>query len=51
MLATAMGYWDAWWMSVFPGLALFLVVLGLNFAGDALLDAIPSPKRIRNARH
>lgn len=39
MLATAMQYWDAWWMSVFPGMAIFLAVLALNFAGDALLDA------------
>jgi peptide/nickel transport system permease protein len=39
MLSTAMQYWDAWWMSLFPGLAIFLAVLALNFAGDALLDA------------
>ncbi|WP_226781285.1 ABC transporter permease [Oceaniglobus trochenteri] len=39
MLATAMQYWDAWWMSIFPGLAIFIAVLGLNFTGDALLDA------------
>lgn len=39
MLATAMQYWDSWWMSVFPGLAIFLAVLALNFTGDALLDA------------
>jgi len=27
---------DAWWMSVFPGLALMLTVLFVNSAGDAL---------------
>lgn len=45
MLSTAMGYWDAWWMSVFPGLAIFLAVLALNLAGDALLDAKTATER------
>jgi peptide/nickel transport system permease protein len=27
---------DAWWMSVFPGTAIFFTVLGFNFAGDAV---------------
>jgi peptide/nickel transport system permease protein len=40
MLATAMQYWDAWWMSVFPGAAIFIAVLGLNFLGDGLRDAL-----------
>lgn len=40
MLATAMQYWDAWWMSVFPGLAIFFTVLALNFLGDGLRDAL-----------
>ena len=31
---------DAWWMSVFPGTAIFLTVLGFNFAGDALNDIL-----------
>jgi peptide/nickel transport system permease protein len=31
---------DAWWMSVFPGTAIFLTVLGFNFAGDALNDVL-----------
>lgn len=31
---------DAWWMSVFPGSAIFLTVLGFNFAGDALNDLL-----------
>ena len=29
----------AWWMSVFPGLALFLTVLALNLVGEGLSDA------------
>jgi len=30
----------AWWMAVFPGLAIFLTVLSLNVLGDALNDAL-----------
>jgi peptide/nickel transport system permease protein len=31
---------DAWWMSVFPGLAIFLAVLSINLLGDGLRDAL-----------
>ncbi|WP_162783776.1 ABC transporter permease [Devosia naphthalenivorans] len=40
MLSTAMRYGDSWWMSVFPGLAIFLTVLALNLLGDALRDVL-----------
>jgi len=40
MLSSGMQYWNAWWMSVFPGAALFLVALGFNFVGDGLRDAL-----------
>jgi ABC-type dipeptide/oligopeptide/nickel transport system permease subunit len=40
MLATSMEYWDGWWMSVFPGLAIFLAALAFNFVGDGLRDAL-----------
>jgi peptide/nickel transport system permease protein len=30
----------AWWMSAFPGLALFLTVLALNLVGEGLSDAL-----------
>jgi len=30
----------AWWMSVFPGLAIFLTVLFVNLLGDGLRDAL-----------
>jgi peptide/nickel transport system permease protein len=41
MLFNAQGFFrDAWWMSVFPGLAIFLVVLSLNLIGDGLNDAL-----------
>ena len=29
---------QAWWVSFFPGMAIFLTVLGLNFMGDWLRD-------------
>ena len=31
---------SAWWMSIFPGLAIFLVVLAVNFIGDGLNEAL-----------
>ncbi|MGH9222461.1 MAG: ABC transporter permease [Acidimicrobiales bacterium] len=30
----------AWWMAVFPGLAIALTVLGLNLVGDSVNDAL-----------
>ena len=30
---------DGWWLSVFPGLAILALVLGLNMIGDGLRDA------------
>ncbi len=30
---------QAWWLGVFPGLAIMLVVLSINFIGDAVRDA------------
>jgi peptide/nickel transport system permease protein len=30
----------AWWVSVFPGIAIFLTVLALNLVGDGLNDAL-----------
>jgi peptide/nickel transport system permease protein len=35
---------DHWWLTVFPGLAIFFTVLAVNFVGDGLRDAIdPRP--------
>lgn len=34
---------DAWWMSVFPGVAIMLTVLALSLIGEALNDAL-NPK-------
>lgn len=30
----------AWWISTFPGIAIFLFVLGMNLLGDGLRDAL-----------
>ncbi len=35
---------DQWWLSTFPGLAIFVSVLAFNLVGDALLDLV-SPRR------
>lgn len=31
---------SAWWYAVFPGLAIMITVLGFNFVGDGLRDAL-----------
>jgi peptide/nickel transport system permease protein len=31
---------QAWWLSVFPGLAIVLTVLSFNLVGDGLRDAL-----------
>jgi len=39
MISTARSYMpDYWWYSVFPGLFIFLTVLGFNLLGDGLRD-------------
>ena len=30
----------AWWMSVFPGLVVVLIVVGINLVGDGLIDVL-----------
>ncbi|WP_223478520.1 ABC transporter permease [Oricola indica] len=40
MVAIGMNYWTSWWLSFFPGLAIFLTVLGFNLFGDALRDVL-----------
>jgi peptide/nickel transport system permease protein len=37
---------EAWWMSVFPGLAIFLAVLFVNLLGDGLRDALDPKLRV-----
>lgn len=47
MVAIGMEYSNAWWLSFFPGLAIFLTVLSLNFLGDALRDMLDPRLRAR----
>ncbi len=41
---------DYWWVPVFPGLAIFLVVLGFNLLGDGLREAMDPKLRRRWAK-
>lgn len=41
ILSGARGYFTmAWWLAIFPGLAIMLTVLSINFLGDGLRDAL-----------
>ena len=35
----------AWWMSIYPGLAVFIIVLCINIFGDGLRDALDPKTR------
>ncbi len=37
----------AWWLSTFPGLAIFLVVIAWNFIGDGIREALDPRQRRR----
>jgi peptide/nickel transport system permease protein len=46
LLADGHSYFlSAWWIATFPGLAIFLVVLGFNLIGDALRDQLDPRRR------
>jgi peptide/nickel transport system permease protein len=48
MLSDGRGYMrNAWWIAVFPGLVITLVVLSANIVGDALRDALDPKTRTR----
>jgi peptide/nickel transport system permease protein len=39
---------QTWWLTIFPGLTLVLIVLCVNFVGDGLRDALdPQQRRVR----
>jgi peptide/nickel transport system permease protein len=40
---------DAWWLSLFPGIAVVVTVLALNLIGDGLNDAL-NPRLARRGR-
>ncbi|MFT8246638.1 ABC transporter permease [Roseomonas sp. BN140053] len=41
---------DAWWLSVFPGLAIMLAALSFNILGDGLRDLMDPTQRISRRR-
>lgn len=49
MVSEGAKYFDLWWMSLFPGLAILLVVLAANFLGDTLRDVL-DPRSSRDFR-
>jgi peptide/nickel transport system permease protein len=40
MVAEGAGAFDQWWIGTFPGLAILVVVMGFNFLGDGIRDAL-----------
>lgn len=40
MISGAMQNIDAWWLGVFPGLAILTIVMAFNFVGDSLRDVL-----------
>ncbi|MDO5662097.1 MAG: ABC transporter permease [Brachybacterium sp.] len=40
MVSAAIRNFDAWWLGVFPGLAILTVVMAFNLLGDALRDIL-----------
>lgn len=50
MIAAAMQNTSAWWLGLFPGLAILSIVMAFNFIGDSLRDALdPLAARDREA--
>lgn len=39
-VVSASGGWTRWWVTVFPGLMIFLFVMSMNMVGDAVNDAL-----------
>lgn len=52
MLFDAQGFMaQAWWMSVFPGVAIFVTVMAFNLLGDGLRDVLdPKQRTLSEAR-
>lgn len=46
MVAISIDFFDQWWMWLFPGMAIAILVMALNFVGDGLRDlADPRTRR------
>ena len=48
VLNDARGNISAWWLAVFPGLAIFLTVFSYNLIGEAMRDALDPKLRKRD---
>jgi peptide/nickel transport system permease protein len=40
MISDGLAFFDQWWISAFPGTAIFTIVMAFNFVGDGLRDAL-----------
>ncbi len=40
MVQEGMNNFSAWWIALFPGIAILTLVIGVNFVGDALQDSL-----------
>jgi peptide/nickel transport system permease protein len=48
LVANGQNYPVQWWLTIFPGLLIVLIVLCVNFVGDGLRDALdPQQRRVR----
>jgi peptide/nickel transport system permease protein len=48
LIASGQQFPQKWWITVFPGLTLLLIVISINFIGDGLRDALdPQQRRVR----
>src|SRR3954449_12405777 len=48
LIASGQQFPQKWWITVFPGLILLLIVICINFVGDGLRDALdPQQRRVR----
>lgn len=47
MVADGVEFFDQWWVAAFPGLAICTLVIGFNFIGDGIRDALDP--RLRKA--
>ena len=50
MVSTGTEYFQNWWLSTFPGLAIFTAVLAFNFLGDSLRDLLDPRSASRDVK-
>jgi peptide/nickel transport system permease protein len=51
LLSDARAHREAWWLAVFPGIALFVSVASLNLIGESLRDALDPRLRVLRRGH